>query len=80
MIMKLNPILYHMLSTSFLFSTLSIHAAVYSGESYGLTALTLESDKVESCTPDIDPITRQITTLIFKVLYHLFVHIKRIYN
>ncbi|WP_375036945.1 RHS repeat domain-containing protein [Acinetobacter sp. RW6] len=60
--MKLNKILLQMLSTTLLFSPLELHSEIYSGENYGLTALTLDNNSIESCTPDLAPITKQITT------------------
>ncbi|WP_436897849.1 RHS repeat-associated core domain-containing protein [Acinetobacter gyllenbergii] len=59
--MKMNNLLLHMLATPFLVSSIYTHAA-YQDERYGLTALTAQAQNVQSCTPGINAISRQITT------------------
>ncbi|ENU08458.1 RHS repeat-associated core domain-containing protein [Acinetobacter calcoaceticus] len=59
--MKMNKLMRHMLATSFLFSAFQVNAA-YQDERYGLTALTAQAQNVQSCTPGINAISRQITT------------------
>nr|WP_228142288.1 RHS repeat-associated core domain-containing protein [Acinetobacter pittii] len=59
--MKINKLMLHMLATPFLFSAIHTNAA-YQDERYGLTALTAQAQNVQSCTPGINAISRQITT------------------
>ncbi|WP_284085040.1 RHS repeat domain-containing protein [Acinetobacter haemolyticus] len=59
--MQINKLMLHMLATPFLFSAIYTHAD-YKDERYGLTALTAQAQNVQSCTPGINAISRQITT------------------
>ncbi|MCU4493325.1 hypothetical protein GJV03_03590 [Acinetobacter sp. RIT698] len=59
--MKHNYLYQYVLALFLVFLTVYTHAD-YTGERYGLTALTAQNQNIQSCTPGINAISRQIIT------------------
>lgn len=59
--MKLNHLYQYVCAFFLVFLTAYTHAE-YTGERYGLTALTAQNQNVQSCIPGVNAVSRQITT------------------
>lgn len=59
--MKPNHLYQYVFAFFLICLTVATHAD-YTGERYGLTALTAQNQQVQSCIPGVNAVSRQITT------------------